>query len=152
MTLSETNMCETLFSQKFELQGGDFNNAGMISTEIKAILKELKIPQPIIRRTVIATFEAEMNVVMYADKGTIELIILPDYINIKIEDKGQGIEDITLAIQEGYSTATEEMREKGFGAGMGLPNIKRNSDVFNIESDVGTGTLLDLKFSLKIET
>ncbi|MCK5345063.1 MAG: hypothetical protein KAR20_16750, partial [Candidatus Heimdallarchaeota archaeon] len=94
----------------------------------------------------------EMNVVMYADKGTIELIILPDYINIKIEDKGQGIEDITLAIQEGYSTATEEMREKGFGAGMGLPNIKRNSDVFNIESDVGTGTLLDLKFSLKIET
>ncbi len=144
-------MSEALYSQKFEIQGGDFNNAGMISTEIKSILKELKIPQPIVRRTVIATFEGEMNVVMYADEGTIELIILPEYINIKIKDIGHGIENIDLAIQEGYSTATEEMREKGFGAGMGLPNIKRNSDIFKIESEVGKGTFLDLKFNLKIE-
>jgi len=143
-------MTEALYSQKFEIQGGDFNNAGMISTEIKSILKELKIPQPIVRRTVIATFEGEMNVVMYADEGSIELIILPNFINIKIEDKGQGIKDISKAIQEGFSTATEEMREKGFGAGMGLPNIKRNSDIFNIESEVGKGTSLDLKFNLKI--
>jgi len=141
-------MSEVLFSQKFEIEGGDFNNAGMISTEIKSILKELNIPQAIVRRTVIATFEAEMNVVMYADSGTIELFILPDCVNIKIQDRGQGIADISLAIQEGYSTATEEMREKGFGAGMGLPNIKKNADVFDIESVVGVGTKLDLKFNL----
>ena len=141
-------MGDELFKQVFEIKGHDFNNAGIVSTQIKSILKELGIDQKVIRRTVIATFEAEMNVVMYADKAELSLILKQDHINIIVEDKGQGIENIELAMKEGYSTATEEMREKGFGAGMGLPNIDKNSDVFDLKSEVGVGTTLNLKFNI----
>ncbi len=134
--------------QKFEVQGGDFSKAGSISTNIKEILQEIGIDHSIIRRMAIATYEAEMNIVMYAKRGEIILNINPKIIRINTIDEGQGIENITKAMQEGYSTATDEMREMGFGAGMGLPNIKKNSDEFEIHSEKGKGTKLSITFFL----
>lgn len=135
---------EVLFFQEFSIMGKDFSNAGSVSTEIKSILKEIGFDPVIIRRAAIASYEAEMNVVMYADRAVVRLSATPNEIRIEFEDAGQGIADINLAMQEGYSTATSEMREMGFGAGMGLPNIKRNADEFEIDSDVGRGTRLGI--------
>lgn len=135
---------ENVLSQSFEITGRDFSHAGSVSTKIKEILLEIGIEPAIIRRAAIAAYEAEMNVVMYANRGELILTITPKKIHFKIEDKGPGIEDIELAMQEGYSTATDEMREMGFGAGMGLPNIKKNSDRFEISSTPGSGTTLDI--------
>jgi anti-sigma regulatory factor (Ser/Thr protein kinase) len=139
---------ENGFSQNFEIQGGDFGNAGSISTKIKEILQEIGIDSSIIRRAAIASYEAEMNVVMYAKRGEMLLIITPQELRLKLEDEGPGIEDVDLAMQEGYSTATDEMREMGFGAGMGLPNIKRNADKFEIASTPSKGTSLQIIFYL----
>ncbi len=135
---------DVLFFQEFSIVGGDFTNAGTVSTQIKSILKEIGFDPVIVRRAAISAYEAEMNVVMYANKGVVRLSATPKAIRIEVEDEGQGIEDIELAMQEGYSTATPEMREMGFGAGMGLPNIKKNADVFNISSEVGKGTKLEI--------
>ncbi|MBN1222263.1 MAG: ATP-binding protein [Candidatus Aminicenantes bacterium] len=131
-------------SEKFEIKGGDFGRAGTISTKIKGILQELGVPQSIITRTAIAAYEAEMNVVMYADEAILTLNLTPKAIHIKINDKGPGIADISQAMKEGFSTATHKMREMGFGAGMGLPNIKRNADKFEISSVPGKGTTYDI--------
>lgn len=142
-------MCEEyVFSQRFEIVGGDFNNAGKASTSIKEILKEIGIDASIIIRASIAIYEAEMNVVMYAEKGILTLNISPEKLHFKLEDKGPGINDITMAMKEGFSTATEKMREMGFGAGMGLPNIKKNADQLEITSTPGQGTTLDILFCL----
>jgi serine/threonine-protein kinase RsbT len=135
---------ENELSQHFEITGGDFSRAGKTSTSIKEILQEIGIDSSIIVRTSIAAYEAEMNVVMYAQKGTLTLNITPEKLHIKLEDEGPGIENIDLAMQEGFSTATDEMREMGFGAGMGLPNIKKNADKFKISSTPGKGTSLDI--------
>jgi serine/threonine-protein kinase RsbT len=135
---------EVLFFQEFSIMGKDFSKAGSVSTEIKSILKEIGFDPVIIRRAAIASYEAEMNVVMYAERAVVRLSATPNAIRIEFEDAGQGIADIDLAMQEGYSTATAEMREMGFGAGMGLPNIKRNADDFEIDSDVGRGTKLGI--------
>ncbi len=135
---------ETLFSQQFLVEGGDFRNAGNASTQIKTILKQIGIPGEVIRRVAIAAYEAEMNMVMYAKRGVMTLRIEPMKVEISVEDEGPGIEDIELALQEGYSTASPEIREMGFGAGMGLPNIKKNSDEFSIASTVGKGTQLSI--------
>lgn len=135
---------ETLFSQQFSVEGGDFRNAGSVSTQIKTILKQIGIPGEVIRRVAIAAYEAEMNIVMYAKRGEMTLQIAPRQVEIHVEDDGPGIENIELAMQEGYSTASAEMREMGFGAGMGLPNIKKNSDEFSIASAVGKGTELGI--------
>jgi anti-sigma regulatory factor (Ser/Thr protein kinase) len=139
---------EYVLSERFEISGGDFSKAGSISTSIKEILQEIGIESTIIRRAAIASYEAEMNVVMYAKKGRITLNITPEKLHIKLEDKGPGIKDIEMAMQEGFSTATDKMREMGFGAGMGLPNIKRNADKFFIESTPNEGTTLDIIFCL----
>ncbi|MGM0466194.1 MAG: ATP-binding protein [Acidobacteriota bacterium] len=139
---------ENVLSRKFEIQGKDFSRAGSISSKIKEILQETGISNSIIRRAAIATYEAELNVVMYADKGILYFSLDPDSIRLKIDDKGKGIKDISLAMKEGYSTATEEYREMGFGAGMGLPNIKKNADKFTITSRVGKGTTLEILFCL----
>ena len=136
------------FSQQFEIKGGDFSNAGKTSTRIKDILKEIGIDPSIIIRASIALYEAEMNVVMYAQRGVLTLDITPKKVHFKLEDEGPGIESIDKAMEEGFSTATEEMREMGFGAGMGLPNIKKNSDKFEISSIPGKGTLIDVIFCL----
>jgi len=137
-----------LLQQNFEIKGGDFINAGESSIKIRNILKDIGIDSDIIRRVAIVAYEAEMNVVMYARHGKMHLYVYSNKILLKIEDRGQGIKDIDLAMQPGYSTATEEMREMGFGAGMGLPNIKKNSDVFNINSTIRKGTKLEIKINL----
>jgi serine/threonine-protein kinase RsbT len=132
------------FSQSFLIEGKDFLNAGRASTEIKHILKQLGVDSSVIRRVAIAAYEAEMNVVMYARKAEMRLQVTPLVIQIFVDDEGPGIPDVDRAMLEGYSTATPEMREMGFGAGMGLPNIRKNSDEFMIRSEVGKGTRLDI--------
>jgi serine/threonine-protein kinase RsbT len=133
-----------LFSQSFIIEGNNFYDAGKASTEIKSVLKQLAIDSTVIRRVAIATYEAEMNVVMYAQQGILTFEVTPQAVKIVVNDRGPGIPDIELALQEGYSTATDKMREMGFGAGMGLPNIKKNSDEFRIESTVGKGTTVSI--------
>ncbi len=142
------NEPESGLIQSFSILGGDFHHAGHVSTQVKEILKELGIEPGIIRRAAIAAYEAEMNVVMYARKGTFTLQVTPEQVNFAVEDEGPGIPDIELAMQEGYSTATPEMREMGFGAGMGLPNIKKNADRLAITSEVGRGTKLEISLIL----
>ena len=132
-------MAEELLGCCYKVHGLDFDKGGEISTEIKSLLTSLEIDPRIVRRAVVVAFEAEMNVVMYAIEGTLTLKITDEAINIEMDDRGPGIPDIELAMQEGWSTATDEMRERGFGFGMGLPNIKRNSDRFRIHSEVGRG-------------
>jgi serine/threonine-protein kinase RsbT len=132
--------------QEFQVKGGDFSRAGEVSCEIKNLLKEIGLSAQVVRRAAIAAYEAEMNIIMYAWQGRFDLSITPDRVRIVVEDKGPGIEDVELALSEGYSTATPEMRELGFGAGMGLPNIKKNTDDFRIVSEVGRGTRLELTF------
>ena len=126
----------------YDVTGRDFVNAGRVSTSIKDTLKRLGVTPALVRRVAIASYEAEMNVVMYATRAKMSLKVSPKAVTVEVEDVGPGIEDIALAMQEGYSTATPEMREMGFGAGMGLPNIKRNADEFVITSEVGRGTKL----------
>jgi serine/threonine-protein kinase RsbT len=138
-------MAETeLLRRSFQVAGGDFENAGDVSTEIKTLLMEIGVDGATARRVARASFEAEMNQVMYADKGTVELTVTEDTVHMTFQDKGQGIKDIELAMQPGYSTATDWMRSMGFGLGMGLPNIKDNSDEFHIESTPGVGTRLEI--------
>jgi serine/threonine-protein kinase RsbT len=133
---------QALYQKVFTITGNDFDKAGEVSTHIKTILKAAGIENDIIRRVAIASFEAEMNVVIHAEEGEIDFILTPTSILITVTDRGPGIEDLELAMQEGYSTASDDMREMGFGAGMGLPNIKRSSDDFSLESEVGKGTIL----------
>jgi serine/threonine-protein kinase RsbT len=135
-------MASELLRESFHVQGRNFDKAGEISSEIKVILKELGIDAACLRRVVIVAFEAEMNVVMYADRGTLTLVLTDRDISLEVKDEGPGIPDIELAMQEGYSTASDEMREMGFGFGMGLSNMKKNSDEFCLESEVGKGTSL----------
>jgi len=139
---------EPLFFQRSEIFGGDFVNAGKASSAVKAVLKEIGINPAVIRRVAIAAYEAEMNVVLYARKGIMDLRITPQHVRITVKDEGFGIPDIELAMQEGYSTASDEIREMGFGAGMGLPNIKKNADEFIITSVVGRGTTLEITVRL----
>ena len=141
-------MPDELLSRSFAVRGRDFERAGEASTEIKSLLKELEIDPAVIRRTVVIAFEAEMNVVMYADEGTVTFVLTDEDIGVEIADRGPGIPDLDLALQEGWSTATDEMREMGFGFGMGLPNIRRNSDQFSVKSQVGEGTVVSSRISL----
>jgi anti-sigma regulatory factor (Ser/Thr protein kinase) len=133
------------FESVYHVLGKDFSNAGRVSTSIKDTLKRLGIDPAVVRRVAIVSYEAEMNLVMYATRGTISLNVSPEAVTLNVEDEGPGIPDVSLALQEGYSTATPEMREMGFGAGMGLPNIRRNSDIFEISSEVGRGTQLQIR-------
>ena len=139
---------QTTFSQSFPIKGGDFVNAGTVSVKIKNILKDIGVKPDIVYRISICCYEAEMNIVMYADEGILDFSITPENIIVDVNDKGKGIENLELASQEGYSTATERMREMGFGAGMGLPNIKKNADEFSIESELSKGTKLHFKVYL----
>lgn len=136
---------EGAFRRNFEVLGEDFYNAGRVSTEIKEILQQVGVAATTVRRVAIAAYEAEMNVVMYARRGTVCLELTPELVHLLVRDEGPGIEDIELAMQEGYSTATERMREMGFGAGMGLPNIQKNSDRLVIHSTAGVGTEVEIE-------
>jgi len=124
----------------FNIQGSDFTHAGHPSSEVKKVLKQLGIDGKTIKNIVIALYEAEVNVVAHAWKGVVEVEIDENKITIQVNDEGPGIPDIDLAMQAGYSTASKKVREMGFGAGMGLPNIKKNTDELVIETEVGKGT------------
>ncbi len=118
--------------------------AGTVSTRIKSILKERGLPADIVRKSAIVCYEAEINVVSYAKRGTINLSITPTAVEIEVVDEGPGIPNIEQAMEQGYSTAGQHIREMGFGAGMGLFNIKSYSDMFNITSEVDKGTFLKM--------
>lgn len=134
----------------FDIEGGNFSKAGSASSEIKKLLKRLNVDANIIKRTVVACYEAEVNIVAHAWRGTITAEISEQSIQLCFDDEGPGIEDIDLAMQEGYSTASPEVREMGFGAGMGLPNISQNVDSLSISSTPGKGTILKMSINLKV--
>ncbi len=131
---------------EFKIKGGDFLNAGESASEIKQYFKKIGLPPNFIRRVLIAAYEAELNVVAHAYEGTIVFFMDENKVEVSVEDKGPGIPDIDQAMEEGFSTASPEVREMGFGAGMGLPNIKRNSDELEISSEVDTGTHVKMVF------
>jgi serine/threonine-protein kinase RsbT len=133
---------------EFPVQGGNFSGAGGASSRIKNVLKQLGIQYDTIKRVAIASYESEMNIVAYATKGKLLVDIEPGEIAITAVDIGPGIPDIEKALQEGYSTATPLIREMGFGAGLGLPNMKKAADDMVIESVVGEGTKVTMKFRL----
>jgi serine/threonine-protein kinase RsbT len=135
----------------FEIEGGDFTKAGMASSEVKKILKQINLEPSVIKKIAVAMYEAEVNIVAHAYRGKMHVIIDPEKIYMIFEDEGPGITDINKAMQEGYSTATEQVRQMGFGAGMGLPNIKKNSDELNIKSIPGKGTTVEITTYIKQE-
>ncbi|MFC1683117.1 ATP-binding protein [Candidatus Zixiibacteriota bacterium] len=139
---------KSIFQHTYPIMGGDFTNAGRASSRLRTVLKQIGIPSQVIRRAATAAYEAEMNVVIYARQGELNFAITPEEITIVVEDQGQGIPDIGLAMQEGYSTASKEVQDMGFGAGMGLPNIHRNVDKLEISSVVGRGTTV--QFTIRI--
>lgn len=139
---------EILFSNHFTIEGSDFAKAGMVSTEIKSVLKKIGFDPKLVRRVAISTYEGEMNVVMHARRAEVDLRVTPKMIEVVIDDEGKGIPDVEQAMQEGFTTATEEMRAMGFGSGMGLPNIKKNSDDLQVTSEVGKGTRLQIRFNI----
>lgn len=124
----------------YKVQGGDFSNAGKCSSEVKKVLKQLNIDHKIIKKVVIALYEGEVNIVAHAYHGVITVEIDTEKIKITLKDEGPGIPDINKAMEQGYSTASPIVRELGFGAGMGLPNMKKNTDYMYISSEVNKGT------------
>ena len=128
----------------FDVDGENFVSAGQASVQVKKNLRELGFPPEIIRRVSIAMYEGEINMVIHAGGGTADVDVFEDRIVIVLSDHGPGIPDIDLAMQEGYSTATDNVRSLGFGAGMGLPNMKRYTDEMRIESMVGKGTVITM--------
>jgi len=134
----------TVIKLVYEIDKQDFVKAGQASSEIKKVLKQLGVASEITRKVAIATYEAEMNIVIHSFGGYIEVIIGETGIKIMAKDRGPGIKDIELAMQEGYTTASDKVRELGFGAGMGLPNIKRCADEFQIKSILNKHTELDV--------
>ena len=138
--MTEFDQC--LLKQRYDVSADDFLSAGAASASVKKTLKQLGFPPDFIRRASIAMYEGEINMVIHGEGGVADVEITEDYVKITLTDQGPGIEDIDLAMQEGYSTASDTVRELGFGAGMGLPNIKKQSDDFLINSEVGKGTTL----------
>jgi len=134
---------------KFKIAGGDFSNAGTVASSVKKILRQLNIDHAISKRIVISLYEGEVNVVAHAYSGNIDVEINNEKIKIVITDKGPGIPDIPKAMEEGFSTASPQVREMGFGAGMGLSNMKKNCDLLNITSEPGIGTVVEMITNLK---
>ena len=130
---------------EYQVYEADFVNAGSASSAIKKTLKQLNVSPQIVKRVVVALYEAEVNAIAHAYGGMIYADIEPDKIVLKVEDKGPGIPDIAWAMQEGNSTASPEVRNMGFGAGMGLPNIQKNVDKLNVQSTVGVGTTVEME-------
>ena len=132
----------------FDCVGGDFERAGEASAKIKKMLQRIGVPADIVRRIAIGTYEGEMNVIIHAGGGNVAAEVFPDATVITISDHGPGIPDINKALQEGWSTAPDYVRQMGFGAGMGLPNMKRNASTFEIQSQPGVGTNIVMGFKL----
>jgi len=132
----------------YPVRHGDFIHAGEASIHVKNTLKSLNFGSELIRRVAICGYEAEMNLVMHGGDGVLTVVISPDEIRLDVKDSGPGIENTELAMQEGYSTASDECREMGFGAGMGLPNMRRNSDEIVVNSSPGLGTAVTMRFTV----
>ncbi|WP_066628660.1 ATP-binding protein [Labilibacter marinus] len=133
----------------YEVEGGNFTKAGNASSAVKKTMKQLNVDPKIVKRTVVALYEAEVNIVAHAYGGVITVNVNAEHIHIVLDDNGPGIPDIDLAMQEGFSTASSKVREMGFGAGMGLPNIKKNVDELKVSSEVDKGTRVEMKTYLK---
>ena len=132
----------------FDVDGDNFTSAGEASVKVKKLLRQLNIDPNIIKIVSIAMYEGEINMVIHANGGSADILIYPEKIVIILEDTGPGIENIELAMQEGYSTAKDNIRSLGFGAGMGLPNMKRYTDKITIDSVVGKGTKITMEVNL----
>ena len=141
-------MSEAL-SFRFHVDGDDFTSAGQASVQVKKDLRRLGIPAELIRRVSIAMYEGEINMVIHAGGGEAEVRVTEEAIEIILKDNGPGIADIEKAMQAGYSTAPDTIRSLGFGAGMGLPNMKRYTDYMDIQSTVGVGTTITMKVNLE---
>lgn len=133
-------------TKNYPIKARDYLRAGEVSMQVQGLMKNIGFAPEMIRRVSICAYEAEMNVVMHGGDGQMTVEINTDEIILDVKDGGPGIEDISLALQEGYSTASEEAREMGFGAGMGLPNIQKNSDSLEIVSEKGKGTEVKIGF------
>ena len=138
----------TMIKETFHVKQGDMTTAGDASARIKRQLKQLGIPAGVVRRVSVGTYEAEINLVIHSDGGQIDFSVDPEKITIRVVDEGPGIPDLEKAMTEGWSTASNEVRNLGFGAGMGLPNMKRNADGFDIKSEVGVGTDITMIFNI----
>ena len=134
---------------EYDVDGENFASAGNASESVKRTLKQMGVSPVSVRRVAIAMYEGEINMVIHAHGGKAEVEIYPDRIDIWLRDRGPGIADIELAMKAGYSTATENIRSLGFGAGMGLPNMKKYSDEMKIDSEVGVGTTVFLRVNFE---
>ncbi len=137
------------YVEEYAIQAGDFSAIGEASTKFKATLKMLGIASDLVRRASVIAYESEMNALIHGGGGMLRMTVHDDHLVIEASDSGPGIPDVQLAMQEGYSTATDEIRELGFGAGMGLPNIQRNADAMEIDTEVGRGTRLRATVAVK---
>ena len=139
---------EELIRIDYPVASADYTSAGKASTDIKRRLKQLGVVGDVLRRVAVASYEVELNLVIHSQGGELSLSVFPDAVQLVSADVGPGIPDLEMAMREGYSTANEEARSLGFGAGMGLPNMKRNADDFDIKSEVGKGTTITMRFNL----
>ena len=137
-------MSDASMHYRYPVDGDDFARAGEASSSLKKVLKQLGLPPECIRRVAIAMYEGEINMVIHANGGYIDVDIFPDHIRMILKDTGPGIPDVALAMTEGYSTASSEVNDLGFGAGMGLPNMKRSTDEMQIDTEVGVGTTVTM--------
>lgn len=143
-------MPENVFWLHYDIDGEDFSVAGEASSNIKKVLKQLGIDPQIVRKVAVATYEGEINMVIHADGGTIDVEITPASIKMVLADHGPGIPDVSQAMQEGWSTASDKVRELGFGAGMGLPNMKKYTDEMTVHTVVGEGTTIEMVVYTKL--
>ena len=132
----------------FDVDGENFSSAGEASVMVKKKLRQLGFPPDVMRRVSIAMYEGEINMVIHANGGTADVTVGDEYIEIVLADKGPGIPDIDLAMQEGYSTARDNIRALGFGAGMGLPNMKKYTDHMQIDTEIGVGTTITMRVNI----
>ena len=135
--------------QEYTVIEGDFVNAGKASSSVKKTLKQLNVNPQVVKRVVVALYEAEVNAIAHAYGGKVIVDIDPDKIRMVVADKGPGIPDIAWAMEEGHSTARPEVRDMGFGAGMGLPNMQKNVDRLNVTSEVGVGTTVEMEVNFQ---
>lgn len=139
------DMSDNSVKLHFDVSGEDFTRAGEASGEIKQALKQLGFAPEVVKNVAIATYEGEINMVIHAGGGTVDVEVHPDCITVILSDEGPGIPDLDLAMQAGYSTATDTIRALGFGAGMGLPNMKNYADSLNIDTQLNVGTTITLQ-------
>ena len=132
----------------FDVDGENFTSAGQASTQVKKNLRQLGLSPEVIRRVSIAMYEGEINMVIHANGGTADVVVTEECVEIILKDQGPGIENVDQAMQEGFSTATDSIRSLGFGAGMGLPNMKRYTDSMEIDTKIGEGTTITMRVNL----